>query len=97
MFLVNLFGLHKYMKEDLRVQNKEYVIIPLLGWLKNELGDQYRLTPLITTTNSRIKVKVWVMRLVDIRMAEKRLHGAAFVDCSNGEINYIGYERGILE
>ncbi len=66
VFLVDLFGLHKYMEEDLKVQDKEYVIIPLLGRFKNELGDQYHLTPLIAITNSGIKVKVWIKRLLEV-------------------------------
>jgi len=36
---------------NLSVNGKAYVIIPLLGRFKNELGDQYHLIPLIVTTN----------------------------------------------
>lgn len=79
VFLVDLFGLPKYLKKDLRVK------------------DQYHLTPLVAETNSRIKAKLWIKRLLEVCLSEKWLHGPAFDDHSNGEINYVGYEREILE
>ncbi len=36
MFLVDLFGLNKHMKEDLKDNDKEYVIISHLGCFKSK-------------------------------------------------------------
>ncbi len=96
VFLTDLFGLNKYLAADLSVDGKAYVIIPLLGRFKNELGNQYHLTPLIATTKSGIPVRIWVQRLVDTRLKEGRRNGPAFGDQA-GRISYPWYEREILE
>jgi hypothetical protein len=59
VFLVDLHGLLKYTEENLQVNGKAFIIIPLLGRFKIELGDQYHLTPLIAETRSGIKVRLW--------------------------------------
>jgi hypothetical protein len=66
VFLVDLHGLMKYMKDEPKYREKEYVIIPLLGRFKNELGEQYHLTPLIRETKSGLKLKLWVSRLIEV-------------------------------
>jgi len=96
VFLVDLFGLRKYLEENLSVDGKPYVIIPLLGRFKNELGEQYHLTPLIATTKSGLRVRRWVQRLVEVRSLEGRCHGAAFADAA-GTVQYAWYERELLE
>jgi len=80
MFLVDLYGLHKYGKSDLKTSaGKEYVIIPLLGRFKNELGEQYHLTPLIATTSSGLKIRMWIKRFLESCTREGRTRGPAFV------------------
>jgi hypothetical protein len=80
MFLVDLFGLSKYGREDLKTSGgKEYVIVPLLGQFKNELGDQYHLTPLVAETSSGLKIRLWIRRFLDACAMEGRTRGQAFV------------------
>jgi hypothetical protein len=97
VFLVDLFGLRKYVEENPRYKDKEYVIIPLMGRFKNELGEMYHLTPLAAKTRSGLEVKKWIGRLVQVRTMENRNHGPAFADSNNGVISYSVYEREILE
>jgi hypothetical protein len=97
MFLVDLFGLHKYGREDLKTSGgKTYVIVPLLGRFKNELGDQYHLTPMVAESSSELKIRVWIRRLLDASAAEGRTRGPAFV-APRKEHPYVWYEREILE
>jgi len=97
MFLVDLYGLHKYGKSDLKTSaGKEYVIIPLLGRFKNELGEQYHLTPLIATTSSGLKIRMWIKRFLESCTREGRTRGPAFV-APGGEYPYQWFEREILE
>lgn len=46
VFLVDLYGLCKYLEDGTGTVGVECVIIPLLGRFKNEIGEQYHLTPL---------------------------------------------------
>jgi len=97
MFLVDLFGLHKYGRTDLKTAGgKDYVIVPLLGRFKNELGEQYHLTPLIAETASGLKIRLWIKRFLDVCSRNGRTRGAAFV-APRGEPSYQWFEREILE
>jgi hypothetical protein len=96
VFQVDLHGLLKYADEDLEADGKAYVLIPLLGRFKNELGDQYHLTPLAATTRSGLGVRKWVRRLVEVRKAGKVVLGPAFAG-PGMLLPYAAYERGILE
>jgi len=97
VFMTDLFGLFKYGNECLTAGGKEYVMIPLLGRFKNEIGDQYHLTPLIANTRSGLPVKKWVQRLIEVRKGENRSRGPAFADSRSGEVRVDWYEREILE
>ncbi len=70
VFLVDLFGLKKYAELRPSYGSKEYIIIPLLGRFKSELGIAYHLTPLAVQTNSGINIKLWVERLLEVRKRE---------------------------
>jgi hypothetical protein len=59
VFLVDLYGLSKYYKENPTYAGTEYVIVPLLGWFKNEVGEQYHLTPLAAITKSGLQAASW--------------------------------------
>jgi hypothetical protein len=98
MFLIDLFGLAKYAACDRFVEGKEreFVIIPLLGRFKNELGDQYHLTPLAAVSKSGLQVKTWVRRLVEVRAQEQRSRGAAF-GARDGSSLYSWVERELLD
>jgi hypothetical protein len=77
VFLVDLHGLGKYYEELPSHNGQEYVVIPLLGHFKNEVGEQYHLTPLAAVTNSGLQVKTWVQHLIEVCMEEKRQPGPA--------------------
>lgn len=97
VFLVDLYGLRKYYHESPSYEGSEYIMIPLLGRFKNELGDQYHLTPMAARTNSGLEIKRWVGRLVEVREKENRTHGPAFT-CPQGQGRTVQwYEREILE
>jgi hypothetical protein len=96
MTLVDLFGLAKYIETDRFADGREFVIIPLLGRFKNEIGDQYHLTPLAAVTKSGLQVKRWIKRLVDVRKQEHRDRGPAF-GSRDGNNLYSWYEREILD
>jgi hypothetical protein len=96
VFMTDLFGLNKYLSAKLTSDGRPYVIIPLLGRFKNELGDQYHLTPLVSTTKSGIPVRTWLERLIEVRFKEGRRHGPAFGDHA-ARISYHWFEREILE
>jgi uncharacterized damage-inducible protein DinB len=97
MFLVDLFGLLKYGKADLTTAGgKDYVIVPLLGRFKNELGEQYHLTPLIAETSSGLKIRLWIKRFLEACSRAGRTRGPAFM-APRGEPSYQWFEREILE
>jgi hypothetical protein len=97
VFLVDLYGLIKYTEENLKSGDKEYVIVPLMGRFKNEIGDQYHLTPLVATTESGLKVKLWIKHLVEVRKLENQEHGPAFSELNRHVVDSSRYEREILE
>lgn len=78
VFLVDLFGLKKYFQENPTYGTNAYVIVPLTGRFKNEIGDQYHLTPLAAIKKSGLQVKLWIHCLLEVRAQEKRSHGPAF-------------------
>ncbi len=96
MFLIDLFGLAKYLESDRFAGGREFVIIPLLGRFKNEIGDQYHLTPLAAITKSGLPVKLWLKRLVEVRKQERRERGPAFGSREGANL-YSFYEREILD
>jgi hypothetical protein len=64
VFLVDLFGLRKYMETARHTNETAYVIVPLLGKVKNEIGERYHLTPLCSITKSGLEVEKWLRRLL---------------------------------
>lgn len=96
VFLTDLHGLRKYLEET-KTLERNHVIIPLLGRFKGELHARYHLAPLASTTDSGLKVQVWVERLVAIREKEGRLHGPAFCDKLGRIATAHIYEAGIME
>lgn len=97
VFMTDLHGLMKYGGDRLMSVGKEYIIIPLLGRFKNEIGDQYHLTPLIAVTRSGLRVKEWVDRLIEVRRVQGCVKGPAFADPRTGGVPVDWYEREILE
>jgi hypothetical protein len=97
MFLVDMHGLAKYAASDRFCEGRrEFVIVPLLGRFKNELGEQYHLTPLAAVTRSGLQVKTWIRRLVEVRAQEQRVRGPAF-SARDGTSLYAWYERELLD
>jgi hypothetical protein len=77
VFLTDLQGLQKYLHE---LMDKHFVIVPLLGRFKGEQHSRYHLTPLAATTNSGLKVREWIRRLVGVKEVMGKLNGPAFQD-----------------
>jgi hypothetical protein len=80
VFLVDLRGLKKYHKDLSESGELNHIIVPLLGRFKGEDNARYHLAPLASVTNSGLRVKLWVERLLEVRMREGRFQGPAFCD-----------------
>lgn len=74
-----------------------YVIIPLLGKVKNEHGGRYHLTPLCSTTKSGLQVELWIHHLVTSHDALWHLQGPAFHSKSGTLASSSNYELDILD
>jgi hypothetical protein len=96
-FLVDLYGLRKYLNTPRHSDERAYVIIPLLGKVKNEHGERYHLTPLCSATSSGLQVELWVRRLVQAQAAFKRLQGPAFCTHSGLPGHTRDYKLDILD
>jgi len=97
VFLVDLFGLRKYLSTPRHASELAYVIIPLLGKLKNEYGERYHLTPLSSTTSSGLQVELWVRRLVQGQAHFQRFQGPAFCTRSGSPAFTKDFELDILD
>jgi hypothetical protein len=97
VFLVDLFGLRKYLSTPRHASELAYVIIPLLGKLKNEYGERYHLTPLSSTTSSGLQVELWVHRLVQGQAHFQRFQGPAFRTHSGSPAFTRDFELDILD
>ena len=100
VFLVDLYGLRKYLETPMfekELKNVEYVIIPLLGHFKGESGIQYHLIPMVARTGSGIEVKKWLICLIGVRDEAKITNGPAFCDSFGNIAKTKIYEKAILE
>lgn len=77
VLLMDLFGLRKYLDQ---LADKDYVIVPLLGRFKGEAHARYHLQPIAAETNSGLRVRHWLQRLVAFQAREGLTHGPAFGD-----------------
>jgi hypothetical protein len=73
--LCDLEGLLEHFHED-----RNYVIIPLLGQVKGEHHSRQHLLPCVTETDSGIRVKVWLKRLLAIHSLVGRTSGPVFIN-----------------
>lgn len=96
-FLVDLFGLRKYLETPRRTDEAAYVIVPLLGRLKNEVGERYHLTPLCSTTSSGLEVEKWLRRLASVHEEFGRTKGPAFSTSSGSFARIKDFELDILD
>lgn len=94
VFLTDLHGLRKYQSE---LKDKDYVIVPLLGRFKGEQHPRYHLTPLAATTNSGLKVREWIHRLVKVKEDMGKFNGPAFQDDVGGILSPRVIEGGLRE
>jgi hypothetical protein len=74
-----------------------YVIVPLLGRVKNEHGERYHLTPLASVTASGLEVEVWLRRLVASQASFGRTQGPAFTTSQGQPARTKDYELPILD
>jgi hypothetical protein len=97
VFLADLFVLHKYLATPRHSSEVAYVVVPLLGKVKNEHGERYHLTPLCYTTSSGLQVELWVRRLVEAQATFHRYQGPAFCTRSGTPACISDYELEILD
>jgi hypothetical protein len=96
VFLVGLHGLRKYYLEAPN-QEKDHVIIPLLGRFKGEMNSCYHLAPLEARTDSGLEMRKWVGRLVQARESEGRVRGPAFCTPQGTMAKTLDYNRAFVE
>jgi len=97
VFLVDLFGLRKYMQQHPRDDGVECIIVPLLGRFRGETGEQYYLKPLAAVTSSGLNVRLWLRRLIFVREVQGRLQGPAFSDEEGNIAHSCKYELAIMD
>jgi hypothetical protein len=73
--LLDLSGLWKHWTEE-----RDYVIVTLLGRVKGESGDRRHLLPAVDVTSSGIRVKRSISRLMYAHSRAGRKHGPAIAD-----------------
>jgi hypothetical protein len=78
-FFLDLHGLHLYINEGKGDQClKPHVVAPLLGRFKNEVGERYHLVLLAPLTSSGIRMRFWLVSLIEVREREGWVRGPAF-------------------
>ena len=90
VFMVEADGLQRMINEgknDVVVENS-HVVIPLLGRFKNEDGEKWHLMVSVNMTESGIKARFWVEKLVQLLKKERRGMGPAFCDIEGELMNY---------
>lgn len=97
VFLVDLFGLHKYMDETLVCDGVQYVLLPLLGRFKLEEGKRYHVTPLAEQSSSGLNFKLCLSRLVDLRVAQGATHDPVFTDARGIPLNSCLLKQKLLD
>jgi hypothetical protein len=97
VFLVDLFGLRKYMQQQPKDVSVECVIVPLLGRFKGETGEKYHLTPLAAVTSSGLNVRLWLRRLIFVREVRGHLRRPAFSDAEGNIARSRTYELAIMD
>ena len=65
-FMMDLAGVHKYIRVGQEHAELPNVIVALLGHFKGKTGEKYHLIPLLVQTNSGIKVGKWMEVLVAV-------------------------------
>ena len=87
-FLLDLYGLRRYLNEGKDPNDaKPHVVAPLLGRFKNEIGERYHLILLAPETQSGIRMRYWLEKLVEARLVEGRTRGPALCD-DKGQVSY---------
>jgi hypothetical protein len=78
VLMVDLYGLRKYFEESPRAGSVDFVVIPLLGRLKIEVGTQYHLMPMAARMDSGLDIWGWIGWLLEVRERQGRHQGPAF-------------------
>ena len=91
VFLLDLAGLWKYfklgedgvlpaepMKKGANLSNVPYVIVPLVGEFKGELGTKHHMIALASCTITGIEMRWWLSKLMEVREQEGAKSGPAF-------------------
>ena len=91
VFLLDLAGLWKHfnlgkdgvlpaepMKRGTKLSNVPYIIVPLVGEFKGELGTKHHLIALASWTVTGIEMRWWLSKLMEVRKQEGARIGPAF-------------------
>jgi len=97
VFLVDTYGLLKYISQDRFERGDKFVVIPLLGKYKTENVEGYHLTPLIAGTSSGLQIEIWVKRLAWAKGIQGICQGPAFSTEPGLVLNVRWLELEILE
>lgn len=70
--LLDQVVLRKYLAKVRVSGDTEFVVLLLLRQFKNEVGEQYHLTPLAAVTASRLNIKSWLEGLMQVRKEQNK-------------------------
>jgi hypothetical protein len=76
---------------------ENHVVIPLLGRFKNEDGERWHVMASVSVTQSGLKVRRWLEKLVKVLENEKRGLGPAFCDPNGETIKYSWMDENFIE
>jgi hypothetical protein len=99
VFMVEAEGLQRMINEGRRdiILENSHVVIPLLGRFKNEDGEKWHLMVAVNTTDSGIKARFWIEKLVELLKGERRGMGPAFCDKDGELLNYWDINNKFVE
>ena len=99
IFLVEAEGIQKMIEKGKKEDEAklEHVVIPLLGRFKNEDGERWHLMVSVPITNSKLKVREWIEKLVDVLREERRGLGPAFCDDDGEMLSYSWLDERFVE
>jgi hypothetical protein len=93
VFLVDTYGLLKYISQDRFERGDKFVVIPLLGKYKTENAEGYHLTPLIAETSSGLQIEIWVKRLAWAKGIKGICQGPAYKRVNEEDIDLMNRWR----
>jgi hypothetical protein len=78
-------------------ESPPFVVAPLQGHFKSELGLRCHLLPMVSETRSGLQPRLWMERVVRMNAERQRTTGPAFADEHGRVPNYVDYEIKIFD